>query len=241
MSVQKINCPFHQDDTPSLAIYPTHYVCYGCGARGSHAELEKEHPIPKGQPFTRSKVIYKAEDLAASIAKIKALPTKRIRGHQLPYDNQGYYLVYPGNGYYLKRLFDAPKGVSKYRYPYGQRNRLYWAQKTDSKTLYVVEGQFNALSLSLLVPNADIVSPGSCTELIRPEYVKTYLQYKTVHVIVDKDAAGVVAGIQLKETLTKAGILATLTALEKDINRIHEEAFNDTEFRKTIQALIPKA
>jgi DNA polymerase len=31
----KVCCPFHGDTTPSCAIYPDHFYCYGCGERGS--------------------------------------------------------------------------------------------------------------------------------------------------------------------------------------------------------------
>jgi hypothetical protein len=34
LSDGKINCPFHNDPTPSCGIYPDHYHCYGCGAHG---------------------------------------------------------------------------------------------------------------------------------------------------------------------------------------------------------------
>ena len=34
----KINCPFHDDNTPSCYIYPDHYYCFGCGARGNHLD-----------------------------------------------------------------------------------------------------------------------------------------------------------------------------------------------------------
>jgi Toprim domain/CHC2 zinc finger len=30
----KVRCPFHDDHTPSLAIYPDHYHCFVCGAHG---------------------------------------------------------------------------------------------------------------------------------------------------------------------------------------------------------------
>jgi DNA polymerase I-like protein with 3'-5' exonuclease and polymerase domains len=35
----KINCPFHDDDTPSLHIYDDHYHCFGCGAHGDLIDL----------------------------------------------------------------------------------------------------------------------------------------------------------------------------------------------------------
>ena len=34
----KICCPFHADSTPSLHIYPDHFHCFGCGARGDHID-----------------------------------------------------------------------------------------------------------------------------------------------------------------------------------------------------------
>jgi DNA primase len=27
-------CPFHQEKSPSLKVWPDHYFCFGCGARG---------------------------------------------------------------------------------------------------------------------------------------------------------------------------------------------------------------
>ncbi len=37
---RKILCPFHDDASPSLHVYPTHYHCYsaGCGAHGDHVD-----------------------------------------------------------------------------------------------------------------------------------------------------------------------------------------------------------
>jgi hypothetical protein len=34
-SDNKVACPFHDDIEPSCAIYPDHFHCFGCGARGS--------------------------------------------------------------------------------------------------------------------------------------------------------------------------------------------------------------
>ena len=33
----KICCPFHDDTTPSLHIYPDHYHCFVCGAHGERS------------------------------------------------------------------------------------------------------------------------------------------------------------------------------------------------------------
>jgi len=34
----KICCPFHEDGTPSLHVYPDHFHCFGCGAHGDHID-----------------------------------------------------------------------------------------------------------------------------------------------------------------------------------------------------------
>ena len=34
----KLCCPFHDDRTPSLAIYDDHFHCFGCGAHGDHVD-----------------------------------------------------------------------------------------------------------------------------------------------------------------------------------------------------------
>jgi hypothetical protein len=34
----RVSCPFHDDSEPSCAIYPDHYYCFGCGARGDRLD-----------------------------------------------------------------------------------------------------------------------------------------------------------------------------------------------------------
>jgi hypothetical protein len=38
MRNRKICCPFHDEKTPSLHIYPDHYYCFGCKAYGDHID-----------------------------------------------------------------------------------------------------------------------------------------------------------------------------------------------------------
>jgi DNA primase len=35
----KICCPFHEENTPSLALYEDHYHCYGCGEHGDNIDF----------------------------------------------------------------------------------------------------------------------------------------------------------------------------------------------------------
>ncbi len=34
-----VRCPFHEDHTPSLKLYPDHYYCFGCHAHGDAVDL----------------------------------------------------------------------------------------------------------------------------------------------------------------------------------------------------------
>ena len=34
----KIICPFHDDNRPSLHVYPDHFHCFACGAHGDHVD-----------------------------------------------------------------------------------------------------------------------------------------------------------------------------------------------------------
>ncbi len=38
----KICCPFHAEDTPSMAIYEDHYFCYGCNEKGDVIDFVKK-------------------------------------------------------------------------------------------------------------------------------------------------------------------------------------------------------
>jgi hypothetical protein len=38
MSGNHVSCPFHDDPNPSCSIYPDHFHCHGCGARGTRLD-----------------------------------------------------------------------------------------------------------------------------------------------------------------------------------------------------------
>lgn len=42
-----VRCPFHDDTHPSLAIYPDHVFCFGCGVYVRADEFLKRHPLPR--------------------------------------------------------------------------------------------------------------------------------------------------------------------------------------------------
>lgn len=215
--------PAHSERTPSFVIYDDYGHCFGCGYRAPLKELgigyekeSKETPIEK-------------EDVEKTLDYINKLPTKAIRGLDLPYDDRFYYVVFPGYNYYKKRAF-ADSG-SKYLCPTGHAKPLYVPYKIDkADTLAIVEGELNALSLATTKPPFDVCSPGGCSSFYGKEYERYkqfYLHYKQFFVMVDKDSAGVRAAIELKAKLTKHSPYVMVRLMDRDLNEILIE--NGTE------------
>lgn len=234
----KRHCPFHDDSTESLHLYPDHYHCFGCGAHGALEGLPEE-----AKPKSRSIHAFTAkEDVSKKLAYIATLPRRVIRGLELPYDDKGYYLVYPNANYYVLRRWDADAG-KKYHNPAGHRKSLYLPNTPGKGPLFVVEGQFNAATLDKCVPSATVCSPGAASDLVNPAFVSFYLQYNDIIVIVDKDAAGVLAALKLKETLTKHGKNVYIHAMPEDFNQIYAEKGPEAvreEARVALQAWLQK-
>lgn len=209
----KINCPVHNDNTPSMEIYETHGHCFSCGAHVSLEELglaKEEHPKKKEK-----------ENVEETLAYISRLPKLEQRGLALHSDAQGYYIVWPGKDYFKYRRYSVLDGGVRYMGPRGHKAPLFWIkseQKVDS--VIIIEGELNALSLKAAYPNAafDIVSPGSATELGR--HIESYLNYTNIVVFVDDDSAGIANGLVLKDELIKRGKTVVLVTLEKDFNDI---------------------
>lgn len=213
--MRRIHCPFHPDDTASFVEYDDHYHCFGCGAHGTTK--------PSGQRnIIRARTIPK-EDIKASLDRIISLPTKLIRGFELPYDDTGYYILYPYEYYYTKRLFNPEKASDKYRSPRGHKKPLFiLVDYIIKSTLCVIEGQLNALSAAQCsIHDLSIVSPGAATDLNRADFLDYYLQYDRICIIVDKDAAGAVNGITLRDTLLYKGKQVVLHAVETDFNELY--------------------
>lgn len=184
----KILCPFHEEMTPSCVVYDTHYYCFSCNARGPLSAIGKKVKAVKADTNPPS-------DIAADIRRIKALPKDRIRGLDLHCDNNGYYVLWPNDAYYKYR---TTQGQSKYLSPRGHKKPPYWANRASNRTLAIVEGELNAISLALADLPIDVVSPGSATDF------ENYLPeqgYNDYIIVVDSDAAGVQAAIKSKSKL----------------------------------------
>lgn len=218
MSVQKILCIFHNEQTPSMAIYSNGYHCYGCGASGPLSDLPNYEVLrPK------KKVI---ENLTESLDYVNSLPTKLIRGLELHYDQSGFYILWEGGTYYKKRLWDDARG--KYRCPSGHNKPSFWLLRGYRKdplreaisrhALIVVEGEINALSIAETSIEADIVSPGGVSEF--EGFSSEVSGYNRVLVIADEDAPGMNAAFELEYTLIEAGVNASSYLMRRDANEV---------------------
>lgn len=212
---KKYLCPKHEEKTPSANAYHDGYHCFGCGARGPLSDLG----LPAGE---RIEITY-VEDIAASINRIRALPKQEIRGFSLHADDRGYYLLWPDSSYYKRRVYGA-EASSKYRGPSGHTKPPFVVSEGNGDRLALVEGEFNALSLSAIEPPTDIISPGGAGDFYSKSGTKHlygYARYARVDVIVDADAAGAQAAIETKARLVTLGCSdVRIHLVEKDFNDI---------------------
>lgn len=191
------------------------YVCgYKCGldevtTKSKEVTIEQIKKIKEKEP----------EKVEEKIAYIDSLDKRKIRGLDLPADSFGYYVLWPDRKYYkLRRYDDRPRYVG----PRGHRAPIFCIKSKynggTSKTAIIVEGELNALSLQQAFRDHrfHIISSGSVNEMAR--HFEFYLQFSKIYIIVDRDAAGVVNGLKLRDDLRKKGKSVTLIALEEDFN-----------------------
>lgn len=200
--MSKIKCPNpkHNDENPSAHIYEDGIYCFSCGyyEKGEY-EAERKQP----------------EELLGKVEYIKSLSIHRIRGLDLPADDYGYYILWPDSNFYKLRTFNG----TRYLAPKGHQQPLLLLEGKN-KDLVIVEGELNAMSLKKVFPDLTVCSPGSATQLSVHYSKYLNLTNNNVIVIVDKDPAGVSAGISLKKELLKKRKKVRLIACERDLNEI---------------------
>lgn len=210
MQSDRILCPFHIERTPSCVIYENRFKCFGCGKTGHISELNLDLSRIK----TKKRIINRSVN--QEIKYIMSLPTQKIRGLDLHYDNVFYYILWPDLQYYKKRKFIPDE--SKYICPWGTSKPLF-TMPGSYKDLLIVEGELNALSIyEHLKPDYKIVSPGPCTDFLR--YLDYYLQYDYIYVAFDFDKAGVQNYIKLRDVLQQHGKLVFPHPMQRDFNDI---------------------
>lgn len=222
--VGKIKClnPSHAEDTPSLAVYDDGSGwCFGCQSYFRDIKA----PV----------VVETIKDnLDEAMTYIGKLPMVNVRGLSFPHDKDGYYIVWPDRDYYKLRYW-LPKGP-KYKGPKGHQKPPYWARKVGSRTLALVEGEINAISLSGAV-SFDVLSPGGIGDFINgtmKDSLHTFRGYDTIYVCVDKDV-GVTNALKFKELVKPFCQDVAIILLNQDFNQMlvdyGSEAFKE-EVRK---------
>lgn len=214
MSVRMIKCIFHEEDTASLAIYHDGFKCYGCGRYGPLSDLEGVD-VPKVEPK-------QIEDLKKTFEYINSLPVQKIRGLELPADDQCYYLCWPNEKYYKARYFEPIRG--KYRNPTGHKQPTLWVRQLGYPVLLVVEGEMNALSIAEIPKlRVDICSPGSAGNFqskVLPRELTSYYRYSTIVIVADRDGPGADACINLMSALSGRVPSVRAHLMQKDANEI---------------------
>jgi len=221
--VEKIHCPFHAENTQSCVVYETHYHCYGCGAHGPLSALG-------GKVADMAPKEKYVENLKEKLDYIASLPTKTIRGFNLPYDDCGYFLLWPSGDYYKLRVWN-PDAKDKYRGPAGHAKPVFWARRDPASssvpkgTLALVEGEFNALSTAEAFPEWDVMSPGSASDFKTDKFKKYVLTivryYRTVIIQTDRDGAGTEAAIHTKGLLLNKVPNLPIVLMSRDANEIY--------------------
>ena len=208
--VEMIPCEFHKgDNTPSLAVYEDgHFYCYGCRKHGPVSLIGREALDLPPAPVEK-------EDLTESMQRILSLPTKLIRGLTLPYDDSGYYIVWPENQYYKKRYLSPSKG--KYRCPKGHVKPPFFIQGRG-RTLILIEGELNALSLSCVCDFSmlGIGGAGDLNPKMMCHLMPVVELFDKVLIITDNDSAGVRGAIEAKTFLTQKKICSEIFLVDKN-------------------------
>lgn len=218
--MRRIQCPWHHERTASLVQYQAGWKCFGaCQKFYTNEEVVSR----TGEQYEyQGPVKEDKEDITEKLRYIRSLPTSDIRGLRLPADARGYYLVWHDADYYKYRLFEPGKG-SKYLNPRGHKPPLFWAKRAGSQTLSIVEGEFNALSVSLAYPEWDVCSPGSASCFNADNLGKHLTQFKNysnILVVLDDDPAGIKGLIEAKAFLLYKLPFTSYKLVKPDPNEI---------------------
>lgn len=193
----KVRCPFHEDANPSMEVYADgHGYCFVCCKRAEAVgAVRTEAYGPK-----------EVENITESIAAIRALQTKELRGLKFHTGPLGFYIIWPDETYYKYRLF-ANNGP-RYLSPKGHKQPLLVLPKPEFyRGLLIVEGELNALSLEGPASEfgCQVVSPGSAGNF-QTHYEalgELIVEAPRVFVWTDRDSPGIqalwsIAGLALK-------------------------------------------
>lgn len=211
--VSFIRCPYHEEVTPSFALYSDgHGFCYGC------------HAYVKGLKFKHEITEIEEENVSESIRRILKLPRTSVRGLTLHSDAVSYYIVWPDGSFYKRRFLRADG--SRYYSPRGVTQPLWRDCESVTGPLIISEGELNAQSIKYACPELNVCSPGGVSQIYTAQgnawkkHLRTFTRYFPVYVLVDDDNPGRLAGIGLVGTLRGMGVEAYLRVMAMDANDI---------------------
>jgi hypothetical protein len=217
----KIICRWHKDTAPSMNLYKDHGFCFVCGKYAMADEL-------KDIQFTGEERELEPEDLDAAFCYINRLPSVELRGLRFPADDHGFYVVWPDRTYYKKRLNG---GKARYIGAAGHQKPPFWARRSGSQTLIIVEGEINALSVAEACPELDVMSPGGAGDFSAKRaklFLRSILHYSILIVIADADKAGALACIELMGLLSGSGKQIKHHLMQPDANEVLIEHGKET-------------
>jgi DNA primase len=213
---RRILCPNHEESTPSFVVYPDGMGhCFGCGYRAK---------VTEGVKIDKDKFDAEAQaKFVEQLSYIESLPKVPIRGLTLHADSERYYIVWPTRDYYKSSCFRRTDDSPKYVGARGIKKPMFKAVTGRSRTLAVVEGEINALSIQSIA-DCDVVSPGGAGDFYSSRFEKDltlYKNYDKVMLVADADAAGTKAVIELKSRLLAAGMVdVAIKLVEEDFNDV---------------------
>jgi len=230
--VKKINCPSgtHEDRTPSCAVYEDGSgYCFACNV--TFKSIAEPVDIPPKE----------VENLDDSLRTIDTLPTMEHRGLWFPYTNRGYYIVWPKRDYYKLRLWAPRPEEPKYFGTKGHKKPWFVLKPpVPVKVCIVTEGEINALSISKLLPDLTVISPGGASNFHDSEMkskVELFRKYDTIIVLVDADKAGVEGAMKF-HTLVKPHCLdVRIKLMEEDANALLQSSNGQKTLRTIIMDL----
>lgn len=226
---------------------------YGYTLIGDPANNLPEPPLPEPEPEpaqTSTNFRDQLEAWHANLNQTDYLQKRGITQTTAEIFNLGYspltnsiIIPYGQDGYYVQRALNPIEKHDRYRFPIGQV-RVYNAEALkEYKTVFIVEGQFDALSIMQESGVGAVATSASQTQLI----VKTLQKFKeqdptinpTIILSMDNDRAGQKANRALQRDLEAHGFTCYVNPVNGDYKDANEFLVKDREgFRQKLQHVI---
>lgn len=223
---------------------------YGYTLIGDPANNLPEPPLPEPEPAqTSTNFRDQLEAWHANLNQTNYLQKRGITQTTAEIFNLGYSpltnsIIIPyGDGYCVQRALNPIEKHDRYRFPTGQV-RVYNAEALkECKTVFIVEGQFDALSIMQESGVGAVATSASQTQLI----VKTLQKFKeqdptinpTIILSMDNDRAGQKANRALQRDLEALGFTCYVNPVNGDYKDANEFLVKDREgFRQKLQHVI---